>query len=434
MAILPSARLGPYEIITAIGAGGMGEVYRARDTKLGREIAIKVLPELFANDPERIARFQREAQLLAALNHPHIAAIYGLEDAGPSTGSGPAGVTALVMELVEGDDLAQRLARGPIPLDEALAIATQIAQALEAAHDQGIVHRDLKPANVKVRADGTAKVLDFGLAKLTESPAAPARAGASLSPTLTSPAGMTGAGVILGTAAYMSPEQARGRATDKRCDVWAFGCVLFEMLAGRRPFAGDDVSEVLAFVITKEPDWSALPAGTPAPLLKLLHRCLEKDPRRRLRDIGDGLHDIEEAGAPQPFATSAVPAARAHVRWLTSAVAVVVLVAACALTAVIVRRMTPAPAAAITRFPLALPQGQQFTGTLARTVAFAPDGSRLAYVANNRIYVRSMAEDEARPVAGTDAVAVRSRVSFAWSPDGQSLAYVADRLLRKIPL
>ncbi len=283
----------------------MGEVYRARDTKLGREIAIKILPDLFANDPERIARFQREAHLLAALNHPHIAAIYGLEDAG--------GTTALVMELVEGDDLAQRLARGAMPLDEALAVASQLARALEAAHDQGIVHRDLKPANIKVRADGTAKVLDFGLAKLTDDPSTRSGPGTpSLSPTLTSPVGMTAVGMILGTAAYMSPEQARGRTADKRCDVWAFGCVLYEMLAGRRPFGGEDVSEVLAFVITKEPEWNALPAGTPMSLRRLLRRCLEKDPRRRLRDIGDALHDIEEAGAPQPSPVSSASPCRAR--------------------------------------------------------------------------------------------------------------------------
>ena len=241
----------------------MGEVYRARDTKLGREVAIKVLPEPFATDPERVARFRREAQVLAALNHPHIAAIYGLEDAG--------GMVALAMELVEGDDLAQRLAKGPIPLDETLGISTQLAQALDAAHEQGIVHRDLKPANIKVRPDGTAKVLDFGLAKLMESAVASLPSGnASVSPTFTSPVGMTAVGMIVGTATYMSPEQARGRPADRRSDVWAFGCVLYEMLAGRRPFDGADVSEVLAFVITTEPDWGALPVSTPSSLRRLL--------------------------------------------------------------------------------------------------------------------------------------------------------------------
>jgi serine/threonine-protein kinase len=428
--LTPGTRLGSYEILVPIGAGGMGEVYRARDTKLGREIALKVLPEVFAEDPERIGRFQREAQVLAALNHPHIAAIYGLEDAG--------GITALAMELVEGDDLAQRLARGPIPLDEALAIATQVAQALEAAHEQGIVHRDLKPANIKVRADGTAKVLDFGLAKLTESSGALSRSGtASMSPTLTSPVRMTAAGMILGTAAYMSPEQARGRAVDRRCDVWAFGCVLFEMLAGRRPFEGDDVSEVLAFVITKEPQWSALPAGTPASLRRLLRRCLEKDPRLRLRDIGDAILELNEAKAPDAAAGIAAPVQSQSIAqvWVKRLAAVTVVAFACVLTGVVAWRARPSPPAApVTRFRLPLPADQQFTGTLGRMVAFSPDGAHLAYVANNRIYVRSMAENDARAVPATEAAIVRSRISFAWSPDGRFLAYVADGALKKIPL
>src|SRR5262245_12451197 len=270
MSLGPSTRLGPYEIVGPIGAGGMGEVYRARDTKLSRDVAIKVLPASLTNDPDRLARFTREAQILAALNHPNIAAIHHVEE----TSDGP----ALVMELVEGETLTERISRGPIPLDEALPIARQIAEALEAAHDQGIIHRDLKPANIKLRPDGAVKVLDFGLAKLAERFGA-STSDASLSPTITSPAGMTGVGVILGTAAYMAPEQAKGREADKRSDIWAFGCVLFEMLTGKGPFAGDDVSDTLANVLKREPDWAAVPAEVPLALRALLRRCLEKDRR-----------------------------------------------------------------------------------------------------------------------------------------------------------
>jgi len=280
----PGTRLGPYEVAVQIGAGGMGEVYRARDTKLGRDVAIKVLPESVAKNPEHLARFRREAQLLAALNHPSVAAIYGIEDAN--------GSHALVMELVEGPTLADRIARGPIPLEEALSIARQIADALEAAHDRGIVHRDLKPANIKLRPDGTVKVLDFGLAKATESPVA-LSSDVSQSPTFTTPA-MTQAGVILGTAAYMSPEQARGQRVDKRTDVWAFGCVVYEMLTGRAAFAGDTVSDLIAMVLAREPDLTALPAATPAAVRRLLRRSLDKDVRRRLRDIGDARLELDE--------------------------------------------------------------------------------------------------------------------------------------------
>ena len=266
----------------------MGQVYRATDTKLKRQVAIKILPPLLAADHDRLARFQREAEVLASLNHPNIAAIYGLEES--------AGVTALVMELVEGDDLSQRIARGAIPLDEALPIAKQIAEALEAAHEQGIIHRDLKPANIKVRADGTVKVLDFGLAKAVE-PVAAMSSSQSMSPTITTPA-MTQLGVILGTAAYMSPEQAKGRPADKRSDVWAFGCVLYEMLTGATAFGGGDdtVSEVLAAVLKSEPDWRALPASTPIAVETLLRRCLTKDPRERLHDIADARLEIRDVG------------------------------------------------------------------------------------------------------------------------------------------
>src|SRR5215468_5061022 len=282
MPLGPGALLGPFEIVSAIGAGGMGEVYRARDTRLQRDVAIKVLPETFATDPDRLARFQREAQLLASLNHPHIGAIHGFEET--------ASVQALVLELVEGATLADRIAQGPVPIDEALAIAAQIASALEAAHDRGVVHRDLKPANIKLTPDGTVKVLDFGLAKMLDDGSASlsgerSRGALSMSPTLSVHA--TYAGVILGTAAYMSPEQARGRPVDKRADTWAFGCVLFEMLAGARPFDGDDVAEMIGAVIHKEPAWDRLPASTPANVRLALQRCLQKDPKQRIRDVGD---------------------------------------------------------------------------------------------------------------------------------------------------
>ena len=270
MSLAPGARLGTYEIVALIGAGGMGEVYRARDGKLTRDVALKILPPLFARDPERLARFTREANLLATLNHPNIAAIYGFE---PSEHS-----PALVLEMVEGPTLADRIERGPIPLEDALPIARQIAEALEAAHAQGIVHRDLKPANIKVRDDGTVKVLDFGLAKAMAVDSAPGVVAAS--PTITSPAA-TAMGTIMGTAAYMSPEQARGRAVDKRSDIWAFGAVLYEMLTGRRAFDGEDVSDTLANILKREPDWSALPPGTPPAIERVLRRCLTRDPRFR---------------------------------------------------------------------------------------------------------------------------------------------------------
>jgi serine/threonine-protein kinase len=289
---------GAYEVIALLGEGGMGQVYRATDTKLKRQVAIKVLPPSLAGDADRLARFQREAEVLASLSHPNIAGIHGLEESD--------GVKALVMELVEGPTLAERIAQGAIPLDDVLPIARQIAEALEAAHEHGIVHRDLKPANVKVRPDGTVKVLDFGLAKAMDPPSA--SRDVSQSPTITTPA-MTHAGMILGTAAYMSPEQARGKPVDRRADIWAFGIVVFEMLTGRRPFVGDDISLTLASVLTKEAEWSALPAPTPAGLRRLLMRCLKKDPKARMRDIGEARLQIEEllSGAPEELS---VPAAR----------------------------------------------------------------------------------------------------------------------------
>ncbi len=284
MSFTPGTRLGAYEIVSPLGAGGMGEVYRAADTRLKRHVAIKILPQDLAADPDRLARFQREAEVLASLNHPHIAAIYGLEDAMPP-GSSHAGATALVMELVEGPTLADRIAQGPIPIGEAMSIARQIAEALEAAHEQGIIHRDLKPANIKVREDGTVKVLDFGLAKLTERAAAQRVAGdPSQSPTLTA-AAMSGVGMILGTAAYMSPEQARGRTVDKRTDIWAFGAVLYEILTRTRAFDGEDVTETMAAVVKSTPNWAALPRDVPPLVVTLIQRCLEKERSARVGDM-----------------------------------------------------------------------------------------------------------------------------------------------------
>ncbi len=292
MGLAKGSRIGPYEIVGSLGAGGMGEVYRARDSKLNRDVAIKVLPESFAHDPDRLARFEREAQVLAALNHPNIAHIHGLES---SSGAG-----ALVMELVEGDDLSELIARGPIPFAEALPIAKQIADALEAAHELGIIHRDLKPANIKVRADGTVKVLDFGLAKALD-PASASSAEAMNSPTLTVRG--TQMGLIIGTAAYMSPEQARGKAVDRRADIWAFGVVFYEMLTGQRAFKGEDISITLASVLKDELDWQALPPDVPEPVRRLLRRCLERDPKRRLRDIGEARLTLEDPLSLQSTAT-----------------------------------------------------------------------------------------------------------------------------------
>src|SRR5579864_489715 len=280
MPLAAGTRLGFYEITAGIGAGGMGEVYRATDTKLKREVALKVLPDAFSRDASRMARFQREAELLAALNHPNIAAIYGVEDSGSKR--------ALVMELVEGETLAERIRRGAIPLEETLHIARQITDALEYAHEKGVVHRDLKPANVKITPEGSVKILDFGLAKaMSDEHGGPADA--ENSPTLTM--GATQAGVILGTAAYMAPEQARGKKVDKRADIWAFGVVLYEMVTGKRPFGGEDMSDILAAVIKEEPRWDKVPEQ----LLPLLKRCLEKDPKKRLRDIGDAMPLLEES-------------------------------------------------------------------------------------------------------------------------------------------
>ena len=372
MALNPGSCLGPYEILSAIGAGGMGQVYRAHDTKLNRDVALKVLPDSIANDPEPLARFTREAQTLASLNHPNIGAIYGIEES--------SGVRALVMELVEGEDLSQRITKGPIPLDEALPIAKQIAEALEAAHEQGIIHRDLKPANIKVRSDGTVKVLDFGLAKALE-PTGVMAVSHSVSPTITTPA-MTQAGMILGTAAYMSPEQARGTAVDKRADVWALGAVLWEMLTGKRLFEGATVSDTLAAVLKTEPQWNALAPATPAAIRRLLRRCLEKDRKRRLDSAAAARLEIEDAltapSALEGVASLATSLAlRGRLAWMVAFAVAAVLAAALAIPDVRYLRETPPSEPVVTRLDVVTPP----TGD-AFSFALSHDGRQLAFVAN----------------------------------------------------
>jgi eukaryotic-like serine/threonine-protein kinase len=428
VALIPGTRLGVYEIAAQLGAGGMGEVYRATDTKLKRPVAVKILPMALAADPDRLARFQREAEVLATLNHLHIAAIYGLEEAD--------GVKALVMELVDGDDLSQRIARGPIPLDEALPIARQIAEALEAAHELGIIHRDLKPANIKVRPDGTVKVLDFGLAKLTERAAA-ARAeqdDRSRSPTLTTPA-MTGIGMILGTAAYMSPEQARGRAVDKRTDVWAFGAVLYEMLTGARAFNGEDTTEMIAAVIKTTPDWSALPADLPRQIATLIQRCLEKDYRKRIGDISTARFLIDESSIAAP--SDGVPTARVAAApfWTRAIPVVTTAIVTAAMVGGFAWRARPSlPPKPVARFQLALADGQRFTNTGRPVVAISPDGMQIAYVTDQGLYVRSMADVTPMLVAAT--AGVQGVLNPVFSPDGRSLAFwsAADGAIKRIAI
>jgi Tol biopolymer transport system component len=417
MALAAGTRLGVYEVVAQIGEGGMGQVFRARDTTLNRDVALKILPDGFAGDPDRLARFTREAQTLASLNHANIAQIHGVEGAG--------GVRALVMELVEGDDLSQRIAGGPIPLDEALPIATQIAAALEAAHDRGVVHRDLKPANIKVRPDGTVKVLDFGLAKAIE-PAGAASSGLSLSPTITSPA-MTQAGVILGTAAYMSPEQAKGRAADVRSDIWAFGCVLYEMLAGKPAFAGETVAELFSDILKSDPDWTALPPATPPSIRVLLRRCLQKDRNRRTRDIADGRFQIEEAlddpGPARPTPPPVRRMSRERLAWLA-----VTFVLGAALALDLASRRGTAAIVDEMRLTIPTPPGADFTG-----FALSPDGRTLVYQApvdgRVQLWLRPMNEDLPRPLPGTDGAAYPF-----WSPDSRSVGFFALGQLKRIDL
>jgi Tol biopolymer transport system component len=426
MPLTTGSRLGPYEITAAIGAGGMGEVYRARDSKLGRDVAIKVLPEVFASDAERMARFQREATVLASLNHPNIATIYGLEDSSSTR--------ALVMELVEGPTLADRIKSGPIPINEALPIAKQICDALEYAHERGIIHRDLKPANVKVTNDDAVKVLDFGLAKALEGD--PSSIDISTSPTISRMATMQGE--LLGTAAYMSPEQAKAKSVDRRADIWAFGCVIYEMLTGKQAFTGETVTESLAAVIMKDPDWSQLPSATPMRVRVLLQRCLQKDPKQRLRDIGDARISLDEvlSGTPDlapvgKAEAAVVPLWHRALPWAIAATAVAV--AAVAVWAPWRAATTPVQGESV-RFQIPLPEKV----TLATTGAFAlsPDGRQLAFPATGsdgvqRVWVRALDSLEAHPLPGSESNLVPP---FVWSPDSRYIAFDAGGKLKKIPV
>jgi serine/threonine-protein kinase len=419
MALDRGTRVGDYQIISAMGAGGMGEVYRAHDTRLKRDVALKVLPVSVAADPGRVARFEREAELLAALDHPNIASIYSVEQVEHSL--------ALVMELVEGEDLSERIARGPIPADEALPIARQIADALEAAHDRGIIHRDLKPANIKLRPDGTVKVLDFGLAKESQPEAV------TNSPTITSPA-MTAAGVILGTAAYMSPEQARGRTVDRRADVWAFGVVLFEMLTGTRAFAGDDVTETLASVLRSEPEWSRLPTDVPEAVTTLLRRCLDKDPRTRLSHLSVATFLLRERTTDASPLASSVAQRRQDRRRLVAMGVVTALAAAIAsgVTWWLVVRTSQAPAAGPIRFTIAAATGgETWAITTDRPLALSPDGRTLAFRASGdgvpRLFIRRLDTLQPRMIDNTEL----PRAPF-FSPDGQWVGFFLGAELKKV--
>ncbi len=444
MALNPGTRLGPYDVVAPLGAGGMGEVYRARDTRLKRQVALKVLPQPLAGDPDRLMRFQREAETLASLNHPYIAAIYGLEDA--------AGVLALVMELVEGPTLADRIAQGPIPIDEALPIARQIAEALEAAHERGIIHRDLKPANVKLREDGTVKVLDFGLAKLadpslTQTGQPDSRIGSqpvdlTQPPALTSPAAVTGIGMILGTAAYMSPEQARGRVVDKRTDVWAFGAVLYEMLTSKRAFAGDDMTDVIAEVVRATPSWAALPSDLPPQVVTLIQRCLEKDRNARIGDLAVARFLLSERSIDSSITSAVVRAGADVVRrrrsfvlpWMFAGVAGALL-GGMAIGWLLPRQTRSE--SAVSHLQMGIQPAEEIIGSTARfrpsrtAMAVSPNGRLVVFSAvrgtTAQLYARSLDAVEATPLPGTEGA-----INPFFSPDGTWIGFWADNKIKKV--
>src|SRR5262245_21541526 len=432
--LVAGLRVGPYEIVAPLGAGAMGEVYRARDTKLNRTIAVKVLPERFALDPDRLARFTREAQVLATLNHQNIGAIYGLEESN--------GTPALVLELVDGPTLADRIAVGPIPLEEALTIARQIAEALQAAHEKGIIHRDLKPANIKSTRNGTVKVLDFGLAKVWNG--AP-HADLSASPRLT----VTGIGerTILGTPGYMSPEQARGKALDRRTDIWSFGCVFYEALTGRQAFAGETVSDTLAAILTRDPDWQFVPASLPVTVSRLLQRWLHQASNRRLRDIGEARLEMEEALAGPGTSASGLPAqvagrgvredlalpSRQSIPW-TLAGGLVLSAALFAGGGIWMASRTPPSAPPpIMRFTVAATATEPLASADRPALILSPDGTRAVYVATSggttHLNVRSLDRLEAAPIPGTEGGS-----SPFFSPDGEWVGFFAEGRLKKVPL
>ena len=421
MALSPGTRLGHYDVTALLGEGGMGQVWQATDTQLNRQVALKILPDAFAADPDRLARFTREAQILASLNHPNIAAIYGIEEA--------EGTRALVLELVEGPTLADRISKGPIPLDEALPIAKQIAEALEAAHEAGVIHRDIKPANIKVREDGNVKVLDFGLAKaLDPNP----EGDPSQSPTLTAAA--TQMGVIMGTAAYMSPEQAAGRRVDKRADIWSFGVVLFEMLTGQRPFTGETVSHVIGGVLRLDPDWHTLPDDTPPLLRRLLRRCLQKERTHRLRDIGDALTDLDDAATAQP---SDEVGATAQAGWRRAVPLIATLLVGGLITGVAVWNLVPEVVRPVARFVVSTPETEPPSpGASSVNFAISPDGSRIVYVVGTfpsvQLYVRSLDQlagtrlgDGADPFISPDGM---------WVGFGSTGTGTADQTVQRISI
>ena len=426
--------LGNYEITGQLGKGGMGEVYRARDKRLDRDVAIKVLPPELTSDADRLARFEREAKVLASLNHPNIAAVYSFESV--------EGASFLVMELVEGEDLSERLKRGPIPVDEALPFAAQIAEGLDAAHERGVIHRDLKPGNVMVDGEDRVKLLDFGLAKAMDAVGEP-EGGAvdlSMSPTLTAP--MTQAGVIMGTAAYMSPEQARGQGVDKRSDIWAFGCLLFEMLTASSLFGGSTVSDSIAGILRGEVDWSELPVETPASVQRLLRRCLEKDPKRRLRDIGDAALELDSPDEPLeatdiPVSVPSAPTWLRAVPWLIALVAVAALVTAWGAWSGSGPEPSPSFSARLNlnfpeEAPLA-PYGAMPFGVGQPTLELTPDGTKLVYVAlvdgQTQLYLRDMLTGEVEPIPYTEGAS-----SLFLSPDGQSVGFFAHEQLMRTEL
>jgi serine/threonine protein kinase len=415
MALTPGTRLGPYEIAARIGAGGMGEVYRATDTSLKRTVAIKVLPDSLATDADRLARLQREAEVLASLNHPNIAQIHGLEK------------NALVMEFVEGPTLADRIAFGPVPVDEALTIARQIADALESAHEKSIIHRDLKPANVKVRPDGTVKVLDFGLARALDASASIASTPESFanSPTITSP--VTGAGVILGTAAYMSPEQARGQVVDRRADVWAFGCVLFEMLTGRRVFDGSSVVDAIGAALHKDPEWQLLPKTTPPAVRATLERCLQKDPRQRARDLGDVRLALDGGFSTPPV--DAPASTISPTRWRPLAIAVLATAVIVGPAAWMARRPPAVPVRTPVRFQIPAPAGTE----LGDFFSLSPDGRLLVFQAlevgrGQRLWLHSFETNTTRMLTRVNSL----NSSQFWSPDSRYFAYSERGELKKL--
>ena len=431
MALTVGSRLGHYDVTALIGEGGMGQVYQATDTKLNRQVALKILPEAFASDPDRLARFQREAQVLASLNHPGIAAIYGIEEAEPSAAegksSGQEAVKALVLELVEGPTLADRIAQGPIPVDEALPIAKQIAEALEAAHEQGVIHRDLKPANIKLKDDGVVKVLDFGLARAFQPDAA--SGDASLSPTLTAAA--TQAGLIMGTAAYMAPEQAKGKPVDKRVDIWAFGAVLYEMLTGRSAFAGEDVADTLAFVLTRQIDWTVVPSGAPEALQHLLQRCLERNPKQRLRDIGDARADLDDlvTGTVALPRTASMIAPTTTRQYSFSTILATALASA-TIVGIGVWSVTLPEQDGVFRFYGSAQGTELIIGGSRQPIAISPDGQIIAFAtagSPNQLRIRSVDQLDYRTVPGTGD----PRNPF-FSPDSEWLGFFDGTTLKRV--